>query len=248
MHLDRHYTDPRLAAIYDVENAGRHDTDLYLGLAAELGARRVADLGCGTGVLACELAAQGHQVTGLDPAPAMLDIARSRPGAEEVTWIEGTADDLAQASFDLLVMSGHVAQVFIDDQGWLGVLHQVHRALRPNGWLVFESRNPAVEPWRAWNRADSFASFPAQAGVEAFGSWVETLTTGDGIVTVLGHTVFEPSGDEELVESTLRFRPRNELENDLTTTGFQVRTLYGGWDRAPFDDTNTEMIFVAERR
>lgn len=248
MRLDRHYTDPRLAAIYDVENAARHDIDFYLDLAAELGAERVADLGCGTGVLACDLAAQGYQVTGVDPAAAMLDLARSRQGAQRVAWVEGTADDLATEAHDLVVMTGHVAQVFLEHQEWRDVLGEIHRALRSGGWLAFESLNPVAEPWRRWNRAETFASFPAQDRSEAFDSWVETVGVADGTVTVVGHTVFRPSGDEETVESTLRFRTRSELADDLAAVGFRVRDLYGDWDRGPFRDSSHEMILVAERR
>jgi SAM-dependent methyltransferase len=40
-------------------------------------ARRVLDIGCGTGVLAAALAARGARVWGIDAEPAMLDVARA---------------------------------------------------------------------------------------------------------------------------------------------------------------------------
>lgn len=79
--------DPRLAALYDIECAGRWDHDFYLALAAELDAKSVVDIGCGTGVLAVDAAESGRSVLGVDPAGAMLDIARTRPGGERVDWI-----------------------------------------------------------------------------------------------------------------------------------------------------------------
>src|SRR5215831_10422773 len=51
MKLDRHYTDPRLVELYDLENPRGVDTDFYIRLAAELDAHRILDLGCGTGLL-----------------------------------------------------------------------------------------------------------------------------------------------------------------------------------------------------
>ncbi len=41
-------------------------------------ARRVLDIGCGTGALAAALAAKGARVWGVDAEPAMLEVARAR--------------------------------------------------------------------------------------------------------------------------------------------------------------------------
>jgi 2-polyprenyl-3-methyl-5-hydroxy-6-metoxy-1,4-benzoquinol methylase len=74
--MDALFGEPRLAAIYDlVEGERRGDLDHYLAIAAELGARSLLDVGCGTGTLACRAASQGMDVTGVDPAAASLDVA-----------------------------------------------------------------------------------------------------------------------------------------------------------------------------
>jgi 2-polyprenyl-3-methyl-5-hydroxy-6-metoxy-1,4-benzoquinol methylase len=46
------FEHPRLAAIYDALDSDRSDLDVYVAIADELGARRVLDVGCGTGTLA----------------------------------------------------------------------------------------------------------------------------------------------------------------------------------------------------
>lgn len=85
--LERQYVDQRMVALYDIENSWRADTDFYLGLAVELDAHRIVDLGCGTGLLTSELAAPGRQVIGVDPAPAMLAYARRQPATGRVQWV-----------------------------------------------------------------------------------------------------------------------------------------------------------------
>lgn len=80
----------------------------------------------------------------------MLDVARHRPGGECVRWIEGDAGRLDEAQADLAIMTGHVAQVVLDDESWHGTLAATHRALRAGGCAAFESRNPRVRPWAAW--------------------------------------------------------------------------------------------------
>jgi len=87
---DNAFEHPRLAAIYDALDTDRSDLDVYAGIAKELGARRVLDVGCGTGTFAVLLADRGFDVTGVDPALASLDVARAKPGGERVRWIHTT--------------------------------------------------------------------------------------------------------------------------------------------------------------
>jgi SAM-dependent methyltransferase len=244
MHLDDHYTDPRLAALYDLENSGREDIDFSLALAEEVGARDVVDLGCGTGVLAVDLAARGHFVTGIDPADAMLGVARDRPGGERVRWILGTAADLEPASADLVVMTGHVAQVFLDDDEWAETLRQVASALRPGGHLAFESRNPVAETWTEWNPVSTLATLALPSG-ETYDSWLEVTDVRPGLVSFLGHNVFASDGQDVVVASTLRYRSLDELVNSLTAAGFTVERTYGDWDRSPVTPSSRELILIA---
>src|SRR5215212_5125251 len=134
--LDEHYVNPRLVALYDLENTGRDDTDFYLRLADELNAHRIVDFGCGTGVLTRELATTNRQIIGVDPAAAMLEFARQQPNAERVQWIKGDASALGTPQADLLTMTGNVAQVFLEDSDWLITLAAIHAALRPGGYLA----------------------------------------------------------------------------------------------------------------
>src|SRR5699024_2760903 len=65
--------------------------------AAQLGqAPKVLDIATGTGDLALEAANQryGAEVYGLDISNEMLEVARSRPGGENIVWQTGDAMEL----------------------------------------------------------------------------------------------------------------------------------------------------------
>ena len=193
--------NPRLAAVYDTENAARHDHDFYLDLADSVGARSVVDIGCGTGVFAVDLARRGFEVTGVDPARPMLDIAEHRSTGLDIRWIHGHAGDVPSGSADLAVMMGHVAQYFVDDDEWSDTLAELHRILRPGGRLTFETRNPLIDWAARWSRERTMATYPHPEGGE-FTSWVEVVARSGPPssyqMTHEGHTLL-PDGQHLVV-------------------------------------------------
>ncbi len=239
---DAVFEEPRLAAVYDDLDPDRGDLDVYVAIARELGARSVLDIGCGTGTFACALVAEGFEVTGIDPAAAMLAVARAKPGADRVTWVHGVATDLPPLGVDLATMTGNVAQVFLDDDDWRRTLGAVREALRPGGHLVFESRRPERRAWLEWNRAASFSSVDIE-GVGVVDSWYDVLDVSLPFVTFRGTIVFHADGTELLSESTLRFRTRDEIEASLDAAGFRVEDVREAPDRP-----GKEHVFLATRR
>ena len=156
---DQIFTSPRLAAIYDDLDPDRSDLDHYLRIVEEFGGQSLLDVGCGTGVFACLLVARGVDVVGIDPADAMLSIARHRPwgDSDRVRWLLGDVACLPPLQLDMATMTGNVAQVFLSDDAWTATLSGIRGALRPTGHLVFEVRDPARRASEEWNREASFS-------------------------------------------------------------------------------------------
>ena len=241
---DAVFDEPRLAAIYDALDPDRSDLDAYLAMIAEFGARSVLDLGCGTGVFALLLADRGIEVIGVDPAGASLDVARAKPGAERVTWIHGDASAIPPTvAVDAVTMTANVAQVFLTDDDWRSTLVAVRAALRPGGRLIFGSRDPARRAWEEWTveRTKSTTDIPSVGRVT---EWVQVLDVRDGgeLVTFESRNVFEADGTVISSRSTLRFRPREALEESLVASGFAVDEVRDAPDRP-----GRELVFVARR-
>lgn len=81
---------------------------LIAGLATQSGARRVLDVGCGTGLQVLEYLNNGLEAVGVDNSPSMLGVARrhlakAAPAALADTFVEASGGGLpfADSAFDL---------------------------------------------------------------------------------------------------------------------------------------------------
>jgi SAM-dependent methyltransferase len=232
------FAESRLARLYDELVGRRDDLDLYVAVAEELCARSVIDLGCGTGSLACRLALRGLDVVGVDPAEASLEVARTKPGADRVRWVQATAEAFRGAAADLVVMTGNVAQVFLEDAAWLAALAGARRSLCEGGYLVFESRDPQRRAWEDWTRVQTMRDLvTAHEGVVR--TWIDVLEVAWPRVSF--RHVFHFLRDDTRLESisTLRFRDPAEIEASLEGAGFTVADVRGAPDRP-----GRELIFL----
>ncbi|MEM7333173.1 MAG: methyltransferase domain-containing protein [Chloroflexota bacterium] len=243
--LDKHYTDPRLVDLYDLENPLDEDHDFFQQLITELEAQTIIDLGCGTGLHTRAFAGNGRTVYGVDPAPAMLAYARRQPGAEKVIWVDGDADAFGDWSADFALMTGNVAQIFLEDAAWNKTLAHFYAALKKGGVLAFESRNPLARGWEMWTLEQTHQTMDTPHG--PLESWLELVDVDEKTVHFQGINRFLDTDETIIVDSTLRFRTQQEIVTSLESVGFELMDIYGRWDRAPFEPTSPAMIFVAKK-
>jgi ubiquinone/menaquinone biosynthesis C-methylase UbiE len=103
----------------------------------------VADIGCGTGRHALKWAAAGAQVTALDFSKAMLQRARTKPGAEAVTFVRHDLAErfpLESSTFDRVCCC-----LVLDHIAALGPFFlELRRLCRPTGHVIISVMHPAM--------------------------------------------------------------------------------------------------------
>jgi len=232
-------------AAYDELNPADDDYRFYAALAASSGVSRAVDLGCGTGTLARMLSSRGASVVGVDPDPEMLRVARSKDPEGRIDWRLGYSDVIDPESAGFAVMSGHVAQVFVEDGAWLAALRDVRRALVPGGLLAFESRNPAARKWESWTRELTLRTVATPEGAVEF--WHETAAVDLPRVSYDTLTRNLRTGEATTSRDVLAFRDEQTLRASLEHAGFTVDQVYGDWDRTPPATASPELIVIARK-
>jgi SAM-dependent methyltransferase len=241
--VDDSFVRRDFAALYDLLNPPGPDTDFYLRIATE--PTTILDIGCGTGTLSLALAAQGHKVTGVEPARGMLSTARDKDPEEIVEWIAADGCTFrTDTRFDLAVMTGHVFQVFLTDEETLAVLQNIKLHLKDGGRLAFESRNPLARLWQRWTEDQTSRQIitPDFGAVNVH----YQLQTLDGEFVTF-ETVFTFI-DRELTErttSTLRFPGVAKISTLLQEAGFRRIDWLGDWDGSALSDSTPELIATA---
>jgi SAM-dependent methyltransferase len=255
----------RSAADYDLRYSyGRNvDVAFWVALRERLGARRVLELGCGTGRVTLPLAragaADGVEIVGLDRSTAMLDGARAKLAAEPpavraaIRLVEGDMRAFSMAErFDLICIPfntlGHLHT--IDDQ--LACLATARRHLAPGGRFAVEVTHLSIEelhravaePDRLW--VDDLSTDPATGArlVRHLRRRYERDTQ-----TADSHFVEERlTADGDLTVQTIDLRlhvyfPR-ELELLFRLAGYRVEVVYGDYAFGPFTEESAYLIMV----
>ncbi|MEP3276077.1 MAG: class I SAM-dependent methyltransferase [Stappiaceae bacterium] len=239
------YCDPDLAQFYDWENPWPQDFDYFARLAN--GSKHILDLGCGTGIFSAELAARGHRVTGVDPAAAMLDIARSRRGGEAVKWIEADARTLEMDQrFDMVLMTGHAFQTLLTHKDRSATVRAIARHLLPGGKFFFDSRNPEFREWDKWTPENTRATrhHPDHGLVE---HWKDAqFNEADGVVT---YGTFYRLESGKLISgySQIAFAAKDEIAQLLEQAGLSVDRWIGDYVGGEFGSGSPEIIPLGKR-
>lgn len=228
------------------------DADFYRGLARESGGP-VLELGCGTGRVLLEIAAEGIACTGLDLSATMLDVLRAK-----LTGISGISPRLVQSEMQAFELPGErFALVFsafrafqhlysVEDQ--LRCLACVRAHLAPGGRFAFDVFNPRLDV--IWvEEAPEAEDLRFRDGEDEIVRFVRATRdrptqTLSLVMRYERRRAGEPVGSEE-ARFRMRWFTRYELEHLLARAGFGEVSIYGDFDRTPVGRGSPSLVVVA---
>ncbi|MCH8184885.1 MAG: class I SAM-dependent methyltransferase [Chloroflexi bacterium] len=244
------------AEVYDsVYSYVTDDIPFYIDEARSAGGS-VLELGCGTGRVAIPIAQAGIEIVGLDSSAAMLEVAgrkaQKAPGARGLRLVEADMRDFSlDEVFGLVIIPfrGFLSLLSVEDQ--IQALANVRAHLAPGGKLAFNIFVPDLnmlvqEGDVAYHLRDVTDSDTGRRLVvwhqSAYDNHNQIISArvivddleADGVVGRRFYRDFQ-----------LRYSHRWEIRHLLEVCGFEIVDLFGDFERSPFDETSTEMVWVA---
>ncbi len=188
----------------------------------------VVDLGCGSGIWAELLLAEGYDVLGVDLSPGMLALARRR--APEATLREASLHEVELPRCAAVTALGECVNYLFDPDADIPaftmgaaplrpLFARVYAALRPGGLFVFDVAEPGqVPPGRPRQGMTSGAGWVIQ---------VDVREDPKARLLTRSMTFWRLAGDyirrgEEVHRQ--RLYPKKEVKEALSGAGFEVRT------------------------
>lgn len=207
----------------------------------------VLELACGTGRIGAVLAQTGFSVTGIDLAPPMLALARTK--SARARWVEADVRcfDLAER-FGLIAFPYDTFTHLHSRQDVLDCLATVRRHLAADGRFVIDLKNPAYvrglgnEP----TAPDRYATFTDPRTGQTITALRVLRWATD---TRMLHRTLKyicDQGDPPPPETLrLRIYEPDELENLLRDGGFEVVETFGDYDGGAFTDASPQYLLSA---
>lgn len=205
---------------------------------------QILDLGCGWGRHTRSFAALGYTTTGLDLSPRLIAKAQEHfirphdPVSDRMTFRIGDMRDFQlNTRFDAIVNLFTSFGYFDDAEQDQKVLHNVHRHLKADGFLVLDYFNKEAVLMQL-NESEFRQGLKFNTKI--------SRTFQDGHLLKSIEIIHRDSGlcNEVFTEKVRCYEP-DELRDLLTLSGFEVQEHWGNYQLSPAEHNSPRCILLA---
>lgn len=240
-----------LSRHYDLEFDGFDaDLDMYLQFAESMDGP-VLELGCGSGRVLRYLQQLDIPLTGVDTSPSMLAFASKRLDARVKLFQQDFRflEDLDDAPFALSFCSVNTFLHLPDVESQMLALNSVRKQTGSGGVLLLDILVPDPQYLNSLDgrlEREFDTSFDDGSRLDKWASRIHDLAS-QTIHTTVYYDVTWPDGSLQRSVGTYatRYIHHVELEHLLARTGWEIVSMFGGYDLEPFDSDSERIIVLA---
>jgi SAM-dependent methyltransferase len=245
------------ARYYDADYGAVEDDLIFYRELAQRTGGPVLEVMCGSGRLLLPLARAGLRLAGVDISAAMLDLARERLAAanlsERVQLLEADIRQRApRGPFGLAIIAINSFMHLADPDDQLAALKHIHAALRPGGLLAIDLFNPdphALTEQRGALVLDKYFTLDDGTRVQKFVAQHVDMAAQLSHVTFI-YDEIDAAGrvSRGTLSFTMRWLYRYELEHLLERAGFALDGVYGSYELDDYSSESELLLVVARKR
>jgi SAM-dependent methyltransferase len=216
----------------------------------------ILEIACGTGRVLIPIAEAGYSVWGVDSSPAMLARARRKisllpePVRRRIHLVQADMRDFrlgVEFSLVLIPFRSFLVLLTVEDQ--IRTLKNIRRHMKSGGRLIIDIFAPRYD-LLSQSKRQSVKTFLNPQNKHVIHR--RENTTYDHAEQIINADYTFEEYDEKgnllrRLQRSLRLRYifRYEMEHLLSLSGFRLETVYGSFDKRPYDYKSGEMIFIA---
>ena len=207
--------------------------------------RTVLDVACGTGTVSEIMAARGYEVTGVDIAADMIDVARRKAEKTE-SGVDYRVEDAASMSlgkeFDLAISLFDSLNYITDETHLAKAIMRVGEHLAQGGLFIFDVNTEYALSHGFFNQT-SLASYPKYV-------WSSSYDHATRICTVRMVFEVEDNGKRRQFKEThvQKGYRLEELDSMLRAAGFETIARYNAYKFKQPTRRSDRIFFVARKK
>lgn len=219
-------------------------TDRYSGFGGT-----VLELMVGTGRLSIPLLRNGVSLDCVDLSGGLLDRLQRKLTDNNLDAQLLKRDirtlDLARTYDAVIIACNSFAEIVLREDR-KKVLRSVNGLLRENGELIITLHNPAVRRKSIDRRVTHVDTFRAEDKTVAFS--VASIEDSDAVVHLNQfYEVYDGNGcmvEKKMITLDFALIGRDAIEQELLCEGFEIKELYGNYDKSEHDDAGSPYLII----
>ncbi|MGE5827720.1 MAG: class I SAM-dependent DNA methyltransferase [Micromonosporaceae bacterium] len=232
--------DERVAASYDEHAAEMFAPDVLgptVDFLADLApGGRALEFAIGTGRVAIPLRERGVTVAGIELSPAMVDVLRTKPGADAIDVAVGDmTSTTSPGEFDLVYVVYNSISNLLTQTEQVACFRNAARHLRPGGHFVVELWVPDLRRLPPGTLAQPFHVSEQRVGLDTYDLLRQQ---------VVSHHYWVEDGKAAVFRSTHRYAWPSELDLMAELAGLRLVERWADWGRAEFTDDSQSHVSV----